>query len=307
MDIEAKITIKAQSSRSSKSTRISTKQVLNTQKLPNLNMNLTRTKKAIVVSAGWLGDAIACSAAASSLSEMGYKTTLAIRWPQLKSIFDNDPRFETVVYGKYLTYKIPRPIFPSRFDLIVREPKSWSYSNPFTIEIRKIAGCEPKPDYQLYLPKDTNSKDDSQNRPQIALSRDIKKRAYGRDIEDFFEQISTFAYIKWVGLDSSMNSKHGKSHSLLEDAACIKNSDLFIGPEGGLLWLAAGLGTRCTYFTEHILEVERAHQIKGLMKILGSENHFPNSNHKALRPYCSNLEAIDTIKSQLEQVNSYKK
>jgi hypothetical protein len=268
-------------------------------------MNLIPKKKAIVVSEGWLGDAIACSAAASSLSEMGYITTLAIRWPQLKSIFDNDQRFETVVYGKYLTYKISRPIFPSRFDLIVREPKGWSYSDPFTVEIRKIAGCEPKADYQLYLPKYATSKEDFRNRPQIALSRDMQKRAYGRDIEDFFERVSTFADIKWVGLSSSMNSKHGKSHSLLEDAVCIKNSDLFIGPEGGLLWLAAGLGARCTYFTEHILEVERAHEIKGLMKILGSENHFPNANHKALQPYCSNHEAIDIIKAQLEGFKTY--
>ena len=263
-------------------------------------------KKAVVVSEGWLGDAIACSAAASSLSEIGYETTLLIRWPQLKSIFDSDPRFKTVVYGKYLTYKISRPILPSRFDLIVREPKGWSYAAPFTVEIRKIAGVEPKPDYQLYLPNDINSKNENRIRPQIAISRDIEKRAYGRNIEDFLQKISTFADIKQVGLDSSMNSKHGKSHSLLDDAVLIRNSDLFIGPEGGLLWLAAGLGTQCIYFTEHIIEVERKHKTKGLMRVLGSENHFPNANHKALQPYCTNLEAIDTIKVQLKYIKSNK-
>lgn len=264
------------------------------------NQDKSTPRKAVVVATGWLGDAIACSAAASSLSELGYQTTLLIRWPQLKPIFDCDPRFKTQVYGKYLTYKITRPLFPSRFDVIVREPKGWSYSLPFTSEIRKLAGCEPTSEYQLYLPSTTTALTAPiSKRPQIALARDIYKRAYGRDISQLVQKLSELADIQWVGLDSSMNSKHGKTNNMLNDAACIKNADLFIGPEGGLLWIAAGLGTKCVYFTEHILEVERVQGKTGLMKILGSENHFPQKGHHALKPYCTNEEVIATIKQRL--------
>jgi len=254
-------------------------------------------KKAAVVSAGWLGDAIACSAAAASLSEMGYDTVFFMRWPQLKPIFDNDKRFTTKYYGRYLTYKAPRPLFPSRYSIIAREPAGWSYEEPFTSEIRRSAGCEPLAEYNLMLSERQIGMARtrfSTNRPVISFARQCYSRAYGRDIDELADALTGIAEVQWVGLDPTKDSKKGKHLSLEEDASVIYSSDIYLGPEGGLLWLAAGLGTQCVYFTEHIFEI--AKRKSGNPRIaLGSKNHFPKASHIDLPPFCPNTHVIDTI------------
>lgn len=257
-------------------------------------------KRAAVVSTGWLGDTIACTAAATSLFEKGFDVTFYTKWQQLKPILDNDKRFKTVVYGKLISHKLTRPFFSSRYDLIIREPKGWSYEEPFTSEIRRMAGCTPTPEYELQLSQSQIELSPTNIVPTISISRDIYKRAYGRNIEELTKLISSVAAINWVGLDPNSNSKKGKSKDLVSDAAKIYQSDLFIGPEGGLLWLAAGLGKTCVYFSEHIEEIcKNIH--KGNPRIaLGSKNHFPKHSHISLPAMCSNEEAIKILKSNLD-------
>ncbi|NTV02694.1 MAG: hypothetical protein HGB04_07930 [Chlorobiaceae bacterium] len=261
-------------------------------------------KKAAVVNRGWMGDAIACSAAAASLAEAGYETTLFIRWPQLKPILDNDKRFVTKLYGRFLSYKIRRPLFPAFYDVIAVEPPGWAYEEPHSAEMRRIAGCEPLPQYRLLLTeaqigmtREALPKD----RPVIAVARDSYKRAYGRDVDRLVAALSAFAEVRWVGLSPDKDSKQGKHASLIRDASIISNSDLFLGPEGGLLWVAAGVGTRCVYFTEHIMEIDRNIKRGHPSRVIGSKHHFPGGSHIDLPPYCSNDQVVKTIAEILEQ------
>jgi hypothetical protein len=269
-------------------------------------MNILK-KKAAVISTGWIGDTIACTAAATSLAEMGYQVTLFIRWPQLKPILDNDKRFNTRTYWRTYVLKLFTPILNKWFDLVVWEPCKWSYQEPFTSEIRRLAGCDATPEYSLCLSPEQldNISFDSKtklSRPVICISRDLYKRLYGRDAEDLISQLTKFADIQWVGLNPDQDSKQGKNKNLLDDARSIANSDLFLGPEGGILWLAAGLDKTTVYFTEHISEVEKVNGLKNLDRILGSENHFPHkTKHVALPPFCTNDVAVDTIKQTLSR------
>jgi hypothetical protein len=266
---------------------------------------MVKVKKAAVVATGWVGDTIACSAAATTLYDNGYKVSFYVRWPQLKSILDNDKRFETIVFGQLLTCRIKRPLFPSKYDLIVDEPKGWSYEEPFTAEIRRLAGFVGGSEYSLFLsPSQIALHISKGSRPVISIARDIYKRAYGRNIPELIESLSLFAEICWVGLSPEKNSKRGKSNSLVEDASKIYNSDLFVGVEGGLLWLAAGLGTRCVYFTEHILEVAKKCKRGDPFAVLGSKNIFPNSGHIDLPVNCENEYAVDVIQKALIEVES---
>ncbi len=261
-------------------------------------------RTAAVVNRGWMGDAIACSAAAMSLAEKGYETTFFLRWPQLQPILDNDRRFRTTVYGRLLTYKVPRPLVPGFYDLVVREPFPWSYAEPLTSEIRRLAGCEPTPAYRLILSPGQialAARGPEQVRPVIAFARDSYKRAYQRDIDELISRLRRFADVRWVGLDPAMDSKSGKQVSLVQDASIIYNSDLFVGPEGGLLWLAAGLGTRCVYFTEHIVELAKRITNGNPMCALGSARHFPDAAHIDLPAYCSNDEVVNVIVNILER------
>jgi len=86
---------------------------------------------------------------------------------------------------------------------------------------------------------------------------------------------------------------------LLPLAETIKKSDCFIGPEGGMLWLAGCLGVRTIYFTEHFHHVRPQDPHGDPWKSLGIANMFPNSNHIALPSYCSNHDAVEIISDAL--------
>lgn len=265
---------------------------------------LLNQKKAAVIATGWVGDTIACTAAATSLYEKGYQVTFFTRWPQLISILKNDSRFTVRLYWHLKLLRLIKPILNWYFDVVIYEPAKWSYGEPFTAEIRRIAGCTPMTEYSLFLGSEKAIADTKyQSRPVITISRDLYKRAYGRDIDNLIVQLKTLGEVQWVGLPYAKNSKHGKASGLLGDAMRILKGDIFIGPEGGLLWLAAGIDKPCIYFTENIVEVAKQNNIQNLDHVLGSKNHFPNKAiYFALPPYCSNEEAVNTTRNVLDQL-----
>lgn len=266
----------------------------------------TMKKRVAVVSRGWMGDSIACSAAAASLAEKGYETTFYLRWPQLKPLFDNDKRFVTRLYSRYLSARVRRPLFPGRYSFVVREPDGWSYKEPFTSEIRRMAGCDPVPEYQLFLSPEQIALARSASaaaKPVVAVARDSFKRAYGRDVHDLISKLSSLAEIRWVGLDPEQDSKNGRTRSLIHDASVIYNADVFVGPESGLLWLAAGLGTQCVYFSEHIVEFSKRIDYGRPDLVLGSRYHFPDRSHIELPAYCTNDYVVKTIANVFESRN----
>lgn len=261
-------------------------------------------KKAAVIATGWVGDTIACTAAATSLHDLGYEVTLFIRWPQLKTLLANDPRYKVKIYPHIKVIKAFRWFLNLYFDKVVWEPVGWNYIYPLTTEIRIIAGCEPRPEYELFLGKNFIPKLRKNTlRPLVAFGRDIYKRAYGRDVNEFVAMLEEFADIEWIGLAPEKNSKHGKNSSLLDEAKRIASSDIFLGPEGGLLWLAAGIGKPCVYFSENIDAVAARKGIGSLYHALGSINYFPEKNiHIALPSYCSNKQAIKLIKQAISSL-----
>ena len=263
---------------------------------------LPRKNTAAVIATGWLGDTIACTAAASSLSEQGYEVTLYTRWPQLIPILKNDARFKVKLYRHLKLIKFARSLFPFFYEKVVWEPSKWSYQEPFTSEIRRLAGCDPLPSYRLLLPKQRPDLPVG-NEPVITISRDLYKRAFGRDVDQLMQMLSTIGRVEWVGLSPEKNSKHGKVSNLLEDAYQIARSTVFVGPEGGLLWLAAGVGAPCVYFTENIVEVAKRHQRESLDHVLGSKNHFPEDPHYlGLSPFCTNEDAFTTIAALVKKL-----
>ncbi|QWE16885.1 hypothetical protein [Polynucleobacter sp. AP-Nino-20-G2] len=260
-----------------------------------------KSKRAAVIATGWVGDTIACTAAATSLYDKGFKVTFFTRWPQLVPILKNDSRFTVRLYWHLKIIRILKPILNWCFDVVIWEPNKWSYQEPFTAEIRRIAGCAPITEYQLFLGPERAMVEASHNsRPVITISRDLYKRAYGRDIDNLISQLQTLGKVEWVGLLPLKNSKHGKTRGLLSDAISIFKSDIFIGPEGGLLWLAAGIGKPCIYFTENIVEVAKQNNIPNLDHILGSKNHYPDKDiYFPLPAYCSNEDAIKITKNAM--------
>jgi hypothetical protein len=269
-------------------------------------MAFSSSKKRTValIATGWIGDTIACTAAATSLYESGYQVTFFSRWPQLRAVLENDQRFTVRIYPHIKIIKLLKFALEFWFDKVVWEPKRWSYQEPFTSEIRRIAGCEPRPEYELFLGAAPSLGSCHQSgRPLIAFGRDIYKRAYGRNIDELITMMSEFADVEWIGLSPDKNSKHGKQESLLSVARRINAADIFMGPEGGLLWLAAGIGIPCIYFSENIDAVAKQNGFLNLNEVLGSKNCFTDkSMHVALPSMCSNRDALELVKSTLNQV-----
>ena len=88
---------------------------------------------------------------------------------------------------------------------------------------------------------------------------------------------------------------YGCFHSILWDAAIIQNADYFIGAEGGLANIAAGVHTKT------VLTSDFVHQLFGwngvIKKIvnpkLGPRSYWPEDGHIDLNPYLTN-EAVAT-------------
>ena len=260
-----------------------------------------QNKKAAVVATGWVGDSIMCSAAAKSLHEdKGYQVDFFIKWPQLMRIMEADDSFTTLLYQDNFLGRLILKLSLQQYDLVVYEPKMWSHTEPKIVEIRRLAECHLSSEYVLKIAEElpvgnraTGSK------PLITLSRDIYKKAYGRDIDDFVNKLRQVCEVEWIGLDPNLSSKYGKEEDLLPLAQVMKKSDCFIGPEGGMLWLAGCLGVRTIYFTEHFHHVRPPGPDGDPWKSLGIANMFPNADHIAMPSYCSNQDAVEIISKAL--------
>jgi hypothetical protein len=262
-----------------------------------LNLTAFRKPLVIVVAKGWLGDTLACTAAATSLASAGLVVQFYHRWPQLDALFAHERRFEVNKYPPRLL-RLYKAIWGMRKNVtVIEEPIPWSYKEPFTAEIRRIAGCDVSTEFQLPRPDDKASLDTQRqlgSKPQLCISRDIKKRSYGRNIDQLVIALSEFNEINWIGLDSSLDSKRGVRCDMEKDIQTLLAADAYLGPEGGMLWLAAGLGVKTIYLTEHIHALEKkfgpgVHQALGMVKV------FPRGGHTALPPGCPNSEIVARV------------
>jgi hypothetical protein len=258
-------------------------------------------KKAAVVATGWVGDSIMCSAAALSMhEEKGYEVDLYIKWPQLMCIMTADDRFTTRLYQDTFLGRLKLKFKLQQYDQVVNEPKMWTYTEPKIVEIRRLAGCNLSSEYILKITdKLLSGIQVVGGKPLITISRDLYKKAYDRDVDDFVNKLRKVCDVEWIGLDPNLSSKYGRDEDLLPIAQTMKKSDCFIGPEGGMLWLAGCLGVRTIYFTEHFHHVHPQHPQGDPWKSLGIANMFPNANHIPLPSYCSNQDAVEIISNAL--------
>lgn len=269
---------------------------------------MSLVRRAAVIATGWVGDTLACSAVASSLAEeRGFVVDFYIKWPQIQRLLQFDSNFNTIIYNdtRYGRFKLWKSVHEG-YELIVKEPSKWSHEEPFTSEIRRMAGCNPKPDFSLPIGdyfRNTNQQIKSL-KPRVIISRDLYIRGLGRDIDEFVNMLTPLVDIIWVGLPSGKNSKKGKKNDLYEDAMTICSGDCFVGPEGGLLWLAGALGQKTIYFTERIKQAADVLQRGDSFKAVGNINIFPDKAHSALPLNCTNEYAVNYIVSSLTENNS---
>ena len=256
-----------------------------------------------VVASGFLGDTIACTAAASSLhDEFGYQVDFFCKWGQLISPLQCEPRFNSYLYkdSKIGQYILNRKL--SRYDRVIKEPFPWSYKEPFTSEIRRLANCNPhsKLDLNLVSNQDLIKKE----KLLVSVSKNLYSRNYGRNIDDFISKLGKKFNIRWVGLEVGKETKKGQNVSMEDDLVTMLKSQMFIGPEGGLLWVATALGIPTVYFSEHINHVNSVIKSGNAWMSLGAENINGTNTNKCLPLGCSNHEAVQEILNHYSSIRN---
>jgi len=257
-------------------------------------MKLEGNKKTALIGKGYLGDTLAsCAGAISLYEEKGIKVDFYCKWKQLIPILKQDTRFNTIYYSKNFLGRIIFYFRLKKYNTIFEAPESWSYKEPFTCQIRRIVKCKAKKSFKINLNKSLYPSNIRKN--QIAISRDLISRNFGRDISELTDILSLQKKIVWVGLPAGKSSKRGKNVDLSDTVHKLLSSEVYIGPEGGLLWLAGSIGVSTLYFSEQIDNVNKKLKKGNAWKTLGSENIFGKKNHKCIPAYCSNKEAIKII------------
>lgn len=281
--------------------------------------------KALIECVGFIGDNLFASSIPAKLKQQGYtKVDLALSIAQPFELLKLNPSIDNVLLYEKVDH--------NSYDKVFTLQPIHRRETP-TIQFQQQCGVlEPSSDYKIY----TNPAQDAYVGPllkHVAQGKrlvaymsnwvektfgfteeeykrgvDVPNLGYGgrrRDVEFIIEELSKdeALYLIPVGMPVGFNQREvaldGVSNYTLT-ASMIKACDWFIGAEGGLANLAAGVGTKT------IITGDYVHQLYGWNGViernenpkLGPEYYFPEG-HYALDPYLTDLEIINIIKNTI--------
>jgi hypothetical protein len=276
---------------------------------------------------GYFGDHFFATSIARKLKEENQfdRVDYVVGWPQVVPFFERDPHIDVTIMS---TMVGPQPVPPAHWDL--NQYSQIFYLKPVTrfepppVEMQRLCDVQhPSPDFILY----TNPEFDATvqeawtyaARPLIAIMNpeswrlkafqftkeeyeqgvNVPYLGYGGRLRDINKIISGLPYMgTFVGTLPNVNQFQMNTDTLLDlQASVIKQCDFFIGAEGGLANIAAGVGTRT------ILTSDYVHQLYGwngcIQKVpepkLGPRYYFPNDGHIDLDPYLTDEEVTSEI------------
>jgi len=296
----------------------------------------------LIVTHGFFGDIIFASSIAKKLKQehQFLNVDYLIGFPQVARLLKNNPHINNVYVSEIpLPSPTHSKIDVSKYDKVVKlEPLS--FLEPPPMEFQKFAGVRnPTPGYKVYTDFDYDVFFQAQmnagehpfdpNKKFIAVMRnwkektyrftreqydnaiDIPPRGYGgkhRTVEYIVDKLEEKFNIIFVGFEQDVSQfqtqyiEDESPLSILFQASILKMCHAFIGTEGGLANLAAGVGTKT------ILTGDFIHQLygpKGVLKQidepkLGPKYYFPNSGHVVLDPFLTDEEVVEQIIKELE-------
>ena len=277
--------------------------------------------KALIKCIGFIGDNLFASSVPAKLKQQGYtKVDLELSIAQPLELLKLNPDIDNVFLYEKIDY--------SNYDRVFTLEPIHRRETP-TIQFQQQCGVlQPSSDYKIY----TNPAQDAYVGPllkHVAQGKrlvaymsnwvektfgfteeeyrrgvDVPNLGYGgrrRDVEFIIEELSKdeSLYLLPVGMPAGFNQREvaldGVSNYTLT-ASMIKACDWFIGAEGGLANLAAGIGTKT------IITGDYVHQLYGWNGVieknqdpkLGPKHYFPEE-HYTLDPYFSDVEVIKEV------------
>lgn len=291
-------------------------------------------RKCLIITYGFFGDIAFASSIAKKLKEESQFQTVdyLIGFRQMQRLLQNNPQIDNV-YIPSSPAVDPFNFFPleSSYDKVVRL-NQLSFKVPPPFEFQQFAGVNnPDTEYQIFTEEEYDSiaKEHIESlnlngKKTIALMDNWESKTYlftKKEYEDGID-VPNFGYggkrrnINWIKkeLENYFNIIHvgmpggisqyetfgledNEQKSLLFECSLMKYCDAFIGTEGGLCNLAAGVGTKT------IITGDFVHQLygwNGVLKklekpMLGPKYYFPNKGHVTLDPYLSDEEVLNQI------------
>jgi hypothetical protein len=270
--------------------------------------------KCLVKTTGWIGDSFFCLPLAEKLKKQ-------YNFDEVDYLIYIAQPHDLIKRNKYINNVFLGECDESKYDKIFTMPVIEENIIPPTVKFQEFCGIE-NTSSEYYI--DTDPQKDIlaecflntlPKKPFIAIHGNWNERRWNYS-EDQFQKgiINNQGEVESIikGLDESnkfnlINIFHDFKHSRIKDirgydastdryslmASIIKKCDLFIGAEGGLSNLAAGLGVKCIITTCHMF---RDMKIKNQSEPkLGPKNLFPNKDHIHMSPFSTNEDFIKTL------------
>lgn len=292
----------------------------------------------LVVTFGFFGDIAFASSIAKKLKQENQFDTVdyLIGFPQMETIIKNDPYIDRVHVSDFPSANPIKNIDTSKYDRVIRLSQL-SFEIPPPIEFQISAGVKnPDSEYKIHTSVEYDSIamsaiEDlrSNGKKVIAVMAnwepktyifteeeyvrgvDVPNLGYGgkhRNIDYITSELEKEFNVVYVGYPQEYNQtitskvEDNNQKSILFECSLMKFCDAFVGTEGGLCNLAAGVGTKT------IITGDFVHQLYGwngvLKKIkepkLGPVHYFLNSNHVELNPYITDEEVVNEIIKNLK-------
>lgn len=294
--------------------------------------------KCLIITHGFFGDiAFSTSIAEKFKNQKKFDVVdYLIGYPQMESLLKNDPYIDNVIVSDYPSViPVNKLVVEESYDKVIKLTPL-SFIEPPACEYQRLAGIDnPTPEFKVY----TSSEYDiiakqylndcfNNNKKTLAIMSnwesksylftedqykagiDVPNLGYGgrhRDIQKIVDELSKDYNLYGVGYPQDISQlqtstiKDSDVKSLLFECSIIKNCDAFIGTEGGLCNLAAGVGTKT------IITGDFIHQLYGwngvLKKIkepkLGPIHYFKDKGHVELNPYLTDIEVLSQIKKHI--------
>lgn len=286
----------------------------------------------LIITEGFFGDIIFASSLADKLRKKYNEVDYLIGFSQMEILIKNNPYIDNV-YVSNPNSSTPLFNINKKYTQIFRLPKL-SFTIPPPIEYQQYCNIEKlNPEYNVYTLSeyDNIAKDYIINisnrkkvlaymsnweektylftKEQYKLGIDTPNLGYGgkhRDINFILDQLKKDFTLLEIGFPDNVNQfqtseiEYNNPKSILFECSLMKYCDAFIGTEGGLANLAAGVGCKT------IITGDFIHQLYGwngvIKKIkepkLGPKYYFGNK-HITLNPYLTDKQVINKIKNIL--------
>lgn len=290
--------------------------------------------KCLVITCGYFGDIMFATALAEKLkSERNHETVdYLIGFPQVARLTQNNPYIDNVyVSTPPNPFPLTHEIDTSQYSEII-SLQTLNYIVPPAYEYQQLANIQnPSSEYVVYTESsyDVVAKNyiDSireNNKKVVAIMSnwepktylftpeqykagiDVPNLGYGgshRNIAMIIQQLQEhFTFIE-VGVpadyNQSMTAGIADDHqkSILFESSILKYCDAFIGTDGGLATIAAGVGTKTIITGDFNLQLYGWNGVLKQIKDpkLGPAHYFPTAGHVVLDPYLTDTEVANYI------------